>query len=1106
MATSNPPSIVDEIFAEDTWNPVAQPFSNDLQQQPTVSYGGVVDEIFKEDTPYALSQPKPQEQPNIDFSKKFSVKDLAENESLFNAIKADAKARKGVDFKEGDDKQALVDDFLASQRFTDFNTAFGTVGELTYIKNATPEDAKKAAIARKIYNNTSSFYEEGGQEGVKPYADIALAIASDPTTYLGFGVGKFATAAGTKAAASIAGREAAAAGLKAVGKKAAMYGAATEGVASFIASVETQKLEQEVSKALDEAPEDISYGLAGVMGLVGAAGGAVSAYGAVSKDPTKYVDRVAKEITKRQRNPIATTIAQPATQLENAAVDATSLNMDSVVEQYMKAHGASMLEQLDPMNVITDSKLKNDFVRLTVQSAFNVMKNNAEFLPKQGESAMMALGRTIANTDAIDGTFIEAGLMQLGVSKEEYASMFVKTISNAGSQLGSLGAVGKWMKTLKGVDPKFEDYFTKLYKVEDEQVSALSKGMDALRTIDRESKVWITSGIDTLVRNVVGTNIGITVKSAASLIEGFIYSVGVGARDAMQGNGLARSKRLMADSFHDAIDVFYKIGTTSGKTLAAETVDEVLKFNPTVRDTLFRALQETGNEEITKVGRWATTLSSAVDGLYRRAAFTASIEKQLRDQGIDLYTDILAKNKLVPQAVIKRGMEDAMTTTFSNMPKIKKGGSFEQVFENGAASMIHMIEKTPLSSLAIPFPRFMANAMAFQYRYSFFGWAGWGSDLIRAKSLRAAGKAEQADMMFRQANMKFAQGAVGTAAIIGAYHYRKNNQESDWYTVQLTEGGTTDVRALFPIAPYFAIADFFVKLSKGEEGPPVKTAELIQTIVGMKLPAGSQNIFLDQMIASFSSERDAEKIAVNAGKVFGDYVGRFTQPFVVKQAVDLFDMFREDGSIARDPNVISEGGGFTEAATNRVMNKLPVLREMLPEAVPRFKDTDKIYREGEVFNRLFGVRQIPNKTVEEKEITRLGINPYSLYGGSSGDKAFDNKLVRESNRRIIPEMKSLIEDPEYAALPDNEKQMVVIQQVRDIVNQTRKETMAEMFFDADTRDKYYKMQFNSLSAEARRFINIQFKKVNGVTMEQAGAFDQVDDYKILLTNLKKGTF
>ena len=1039
----------------------------------------------------------PTQKPSVNFEKQFGFDDLSKKPELFEVIKDAQKVRRNKVFKEGESKEDFVKDFMDDMRFTDWNTALGTVAELSYMKNAPAQDAAKAALAKRVFENTKGMFEEGGQKGFRPYWDTLFAIATDPISYLGFGVGKAATTGAARVAASAVTKEAAEQGLKSVARKAAGISAITEGALGGVGEYTQQRLGQTVSTALGEKEEDIDVGNLAVVSLFSAAVSGVGTYKGVSKDPAQYVGKLDAAI--KARSGVANTIAQPATQLEQALIDPVRDNMDSVVEEMSKLYGKQITDEIDPAGALTDSKIKTELVRTSVQAAFKIIKSNPEFMPKPGESAMMALSRTLANTDALDGTFIESGLQQIGKTKEEFAQMFVSTASEAGKTLGGMGIVGQWLKALKGLDPAFEKQFNTLYGKDDEYVTAFVRGVDGIKRLERESKVIITSGTDTLARNAVGTSIGMTAKSAAQILEGFTYSVGAGIRDAVTGRGLDRSKKIMADSFADAIGS-WKYLKDAG--LAKETADAILKFNPTVRDTLFSALQETGNQELSKVSRWASALNASVDGVFRRAAFTASAEKQLRDQGLDLYTDFLGKDKAIPTAVVKRAMDDALTTTFSYAPKHHNASkrSFETMFENGASSIIKVIEDTPFASLAIPFPRFMANAMAFQYKYSPVGWLGIGNELSLARAADKAGDLTKAALHTREANMKFAQGSVGFAALGAAYQYRKDNQQDDWYNVKGWNGSTVDTRALFPLAPYFAIADFLVKHNQGE---PAKTAEAFQAVVGMKLPAGTQNVFLDQLINSMSSEKDADAMAVAGGKVLGDFVGRFTQPFVVKQAFDILDMFRKDGTIARDPNVIEgEGfGAFAEAAGQRIASKLPVAKEMLPEAAVRLKETDVTYKEGEFFNRLFGTRTTPAKTAEEKEITSLNLNPYSLYGPSSGNKEFDSTFIRNANKETIPLIKEVTDDPEYKALSTLEKKIVMGEAVRSVANGVRKMTMEDMNFTPEKEVQYNKIMFNKLPVAHRSLINKYYEKENGMTLEEANDYNSYYDYQSIIQDL-----
>jgi hypothetical protein len=85
----------------------------------------------------------------------------------------------------------------------------------------------------------------------------------------------------------------------------------------------------------------------------------------------------------------------------------------------------------------------------------------------------------------------------------------------------------------------------------------------------------------------------------------------------------------------------------------------------------------------------------------------------------------------------------------------------------------------------------------------------------------------------------------------------------------------------------------------------------------------------------------------------------------------------------------------TQTFVNQIINKIPVLKETLPEAVMPMKNED-LTREGEFFNRIVGFRPTIERSPEEQEIFRLNLNPYVLYGGSSGDRAYDRRFIETS--------------------------------------------------------------------------------------------------------------
>jgi hypothetical protein len=505
---------------------------------------------------------------------------------------------------------------------------------------------------------------------------------------------------------------------------------------------------------------------------------------------------------------------------------------------------------------------------------------------------------------------------------------------------------------------------------------------------------------------------------------------------------------------------------------------------------------------ISKVAQWAQTVNHIQDQFFRRAAFAESIDRQLTDVGLDLF-QVMKEGKLIPKDVVARAVDDAMKVTMSYMPNSSLGGKMKDPVtgkmvdklttidagaERAAGWLVQGIEKTPFASLAVPFPRFMANALAFQYRYSPFGFISSPGDFTRMRAATKAGDEATATMLRRQMMEHGAQATIGTAALAAAIDYRRNNQDTDPGSIKNDDGSVTDVRAVFPAAPYLLVADAYVKVS---EGVPVDFKALQETILGMKIPAGTQSTILDTVVNAMGSEDAQEAFSVSVGKVFGDFAGRFTQPFVVKQVYDFVDMMNGE-DIARDPNVIdlTEGGweqGF-EAATNRVKNKLPIAKESLPAAAPRFEENEVIRKEGEFFNRIVGVRNSYEGSKINQEFRRIGVNPWKSMGTTTGDREIDNLYTRAINKVALPELKMIIEMPDYKeAASDRERRKIIKGALTSIVSKVREEAFKDMPTDQAIRAKY-----RTISKEDRKRINDEYKRRHGVSLEEAGKYVEAE--------------
>ena len=1111
---------------------------------PAAKAGGV--DIYADLIPAKPSTPAPAPTPEVDLTKpafgtmakpfrrddvaqevrakaeaernkpKFSYDELYSNPELFKVITDYSKVAMNSTYKEGTDKKEFVNSFMSNMRGEEWNT-FSNVAALNKLRNSPLPDQEKLALGNRLYDEIASAGTKGGQPGAGPYVDIAKAALTDLTNYIGFGVAtglkktaaKEATKVATKAIIGEAGEAAAKSrigSLLSAGKQAALTPTgitaatvATEAGLAVGQNVIEQKKKQEVALAMREKPQDLDYGQIGVAALFGTVGGFIEGRTALAVTGGKsgaelFNDKLLKARVPKDPN-------APVTEFEQMIADPLTQNMDNLVSQFNKQEGRRILDEVDPATALTDSKIQSDLSARAVRVAMHVIDADPTFRVKPNQKTSDAIASVFSNLDTIDDAVLEQAIRREGLSVEQFAQANLMTVSDAARVMQQYSAASKILNRMTQIDPAAAKIVDGLFNKPDEYVSALGRIGQATRTLERESKAFVVSGIGTTVRNVMGTSVALTYNSAASLIEGAMYTVGRTLDGAASGKRIETAMSSLGDTFRDAFSVY---GYMAKNGLSTEVTNNLLQHNPALRNNLLSATQESTTNELSKAAQVFNTLNVAQDAFFRKAIFNAAVEKHMRRAGLDMY-QVIGEGKAIPASILQQATDETLKATFSYTPKVQKKGI--QTFESGAEAAGNLFVKAaefPGGSLLVTFPRFMSNAIAFQYRYSVFGAASGAEDVLRGSLLKASGS-NAGDGLIRQGQENIAKGVVGTAALAAAYDYRLNNQDTDWYNMKKDDGGTYDTRSIFPLGPTLAVADFLAKRKLGLEP---KTAEMVESIVGMKMPAGTQAQLLDQVFAAVSSEKDADKLEIAIGKVLGDFTARFVQPFAVKSAYEFLDLFREEGSIQRDPNVITGDKtvmgmpvpALVEAGAQRVQSKLPILKESLPEAVPRLRD-GPVYKEGEFFYSLVGVRETPAKTPAESEIVRLGIDPYKLYGPSSGDKAYDRAFVEAANPLVIETIKRAMSDERYKKLSPSEQKMALGNSVSEMTSVARDITDARFMSEDLLRVK--KMQFNKLTSDERKIINERYAKDNqGKTLEEANDYMQVEAYKAMLGDLR----
>lgn len=1034
---------------------------------------------------------------------------LYKNPENLNIIKDYAEVRFGKAGKQepNESDENYAKRFMTAMRQVEYNTSLNAVPELNFIYNAKPDEAIKTARAFELYEKVPYFFQKGGQPGIRPLAESVLSAVSEPTNIISFGIG----AAARQQAARAAIKTAISAKTKAV-----VGGASAEAVLGTAQSavslqrdlkvqqvLDTEKVDIELNKAkellrsgeitqeqfntFNEKQKEkvkeinsrqISKSEAAIGGAIGAVFGGFEARAAF-KTPKLTTKKDLENVLEGRKKLLTETVDTASKDL----VDAFDQQLDETLRQFDIFEGRKILDQLNPPTEITQAELKTDINTRAINVAKAILLEDPAFsdvarrVGTKQQKVSSAVSEVFGSLDKVNDVALTKALEKEGLTLQEFSKVTGTTVSDAASIMQAYSALSRVLSRQAQIDPDaqkvIDDMFLRKYHVPDFLITL----KDGINRFERESKALVVSSIATTVRNVLGTSTSLTFDAFSNFIESALYQSGKVLKTIKEGKF---EKEDLSVGLNTVVrDTFNTLTYLTNGGITAEVVDKILVDNPRIKEQLFSALQETGNQNLSKVSKMANTFNVAQDAIFRRAIFTASVERQMRKVGMDMYA-VLANDKAIPTDVVKNAADEALKGTFSYMPK-----------QGVAHHFVKLFEQVPGGSLLVTFPRFMTNAMAFQYKYSPIGGAFGTVDLGRA-AYNKKKDPQLSARLYTQGLEKLSKGMVGTAALVAATNYRMNNQESPWYTFTNEDGGTVDTRALFPIAPYLAVGEF---IAKSIEGKKSNTKEIIETLVGMKIPGGAQGYILDQITAAYNNTegKEAERLEKSLGAVFGDFANRFIQPG--QPIFNFFELFNTESQVARDPNVITSDDIVTESALNRIKAKVPGFKEELPEA-KRYLRKETPVRAGEFFNTLMGVRLVPRANDIEREFVRLSLDPYK-YFGSTGDKVLDRAVMDEAspfiNQRVVPLLKS----DRYNKMTDAQKTLAMGNNMRESVT-IGKEIARNKMLGKD-RDRMDKLIFNNKTAEERKAINeLYAKENNGTTMDEAKDYKQVYKYEALI--------
>ena len=149
------------------------------------------------------------------------------------------------------------------------------------------------------------------------------------------------------------------------------------------------------------------------------------------------------------------------------------------------------------------------------------------------------------------------------------------------------------------------------------------------------------------------------------------------------------------------------------------------------------------------------------------------------------------------------------------------------------------------------------------------------------------------DLGYKQlgkAREELSRGMVGMGALLAAYKYRKENQDSNWYEMKSDDERTVDIRPFFPLAPYLIVGDLMVKWQEDKLKNGVGS-DFIEGFTGAMFRNGASAYVIDNMLLGLGSSDEfngleAEKLGEKVSGYIGELVGGALTPARVLKDIE----------------------------------------------------------------------------------------------------------------------------------------------------------------------------------------------------------------------------
>jgi hypothetical protein len=596
-------------------------------------------------------------------------------------------------------------------------------------------------------------------------------------------------------------------------------------------------------------------------------------------------------------------------------------------------------------------------------------------------------------------------LGKYGITQRELAANLFVDASRAGKTLGELSKLSK----IIGRTGRTQSVLEAADEAADKIMHDTLTPYKFFRRLEDIRRLTLVSGVATATRN----NISQVLRSGVdTLVTAFEQAINPRMR-----KGLAYSKghsifSQLEHTFYDQKDAatitqFLLDLTPKSKARFYNQYSEVkntLRKNNPGQSALTKQKKGLSGVINPVLDKWedvVTTLNffnRYQEALYRNGMFTASVQRQLYNKGIDMY-DVLKSGTItqnISEDIIAKAVDDALDFTYASAPKFAPFRGLNDI-----------LVKSVVGTQLMPFPRFTFKALEMTYNYNVFGLT---TGIIRALGSKAMGK-EVTDGMYRQ----IAEGVAGGLPLL-TLGYLLTDPDGDvagseWYLLKDGMGNEFDARPFFPLTPYLLFGSWFHRIQGDLPIKPHRESvrEAVEGLTGANFRgAGAISLVMTDILNSFMDEPDELKLRSTwkrAATYLGEIASGYGQP--IYQVADLFGDHDERVRDYKENKEYGEGlmkffgplaDGLLEPSKKRLGRVVEAIGGGdLVKQVPYSRDprTDRIPERVMPFMKIFfgaTLNRIPPKYVTE--LARMGFG-YDDFMSKSIDPEINRYMNRE---------------------------------------------------------------------------------------------------------------